>query len=225
MRRCVFLLTALLFLCTAPHGYGLITAKLPLRQVLNDATYICTVKVETIDADKLGAILVVDDDLKGKFPVRRFAVNLTGDAEAKKYDHTKQLLKRLAPRMTIVLFVNVSKERDKVNYGVFSYSNGTWFQLLATKAPEGEKTVFRFLHCEPYLRRTYKGTTEEMKTLVNDVLAGIATPPEFNDKEAPGLGPQVMEEKKDGGQNASLDCVDSWLLSGARFERRGAAAP
>ena len=225
MRRCVFVLTALLFLCTAPQGYGLITAKLPLRQVLNDATYICTVKVETIDTDKLGAVLVVDEVLKGKFPVRRFPVNLTGDAEAKKYDHTKQLLKRLAPRMTIVLFVNVSKEKDRVNYGVFSYSNGTWFQLLATKAPEGEKTVFRFLHCEPYLRRTYKGTTEEMKTLINDVLAGIATPPEFNDKEAPGLGPEVMDERKEGGQSVSLEYGALSPRSRATLPHEGAPAP
>jgi hypothetical protein len=97
------------------------------------------------------------------------------------------------------LFINEDKENDKVTYGAFSYSNGTWFQLLATKVPENQKTVFAFLHCEPYLRKTFKGTTEEMKTAVCDVVAGRAKPPEPNPKEPSGLGPEVMPEKKDSG--------------------------
>ena len=132
-------------LTAVPSAFGLITATLPLSKFLDDAKFICTVKVETIDTEKLGAVLVVEDDLKGKFPVRRLLLNLKGDSEAKKYDHTKQLLKRMAPRMTIVLFVGEVKGQ----YSAFAYSNGTWFHLMATKA-EDARTVFAFTHCEPY---------------------------------------------------------------------------
>jgi hypothetical protein len=198
MGRRTYFMTALLLLAVVPSAPGLITSPLKLSKMLDDAVYICTVKVETIDAEKLGAVLVVDEDLKGKFPVRRLLVNLKGDAEADRYGDTKKLLKRIALKMTIVLLINEDKrEKNKVTYGAFSYSNGTWFQLLATKAPEGEKTVFAFLHCEPYLRKTFKGTTEEMKTVINDVVAGIAKAPELDAKEPPGLGPEVTPEKTD----------------------------
>jgi hypothetical protein len=200
MKRCGFVLGSLALLWAVPSASAVITAKLPMRQIIDDATFICAVKVETIDSEKLGAIFVVDEDLQGKFGQRRLPVNLRCDKEGEKTDDTNRLLKRLAPRLTIMLFITAKKnEKNQVNsYDVLAYSNGTWFHLRATKAPEGEKTVFAFMHCEPYLRRSFKGTTEEMKSLVNDVLAGVAIPPTINDKEAPGLGPEVMEKKDSG---------------------------
>jgi hypothetical protein len=187
MRRRACVLAGMMLLITVPSAFGLITATLPLSKFLDDAKFICTVKVETIDTEKLGAVLVVEDDLKGKLPVRRLLLNLKGDSEAKKYDHTKQLLKRLAPRMTIVLFVG----EDKGQYSAFAYSNGTWFHMIATKAADVPKTVFAFTHCEPYLRKTFKGTTEELKAVLSDVVAGIAKAPDADPKEPPGLGPEA----------------------------------
>jgi len=194
MRQRACVLAGLMLLTAVPSAFGLITATLPLSKFLDDAKFICIVKVETIDTEKLGAVMVVEDDLKGKFPVRRLLLNLKGDSEAKKYDHTKQLLKRLEPRMTVVLFVGESKGQ----YSAFAYSNGTWFHMVATKAEDVPKTVFAFTHCEPYLRKTFKGTTEEMKTVISDAVAGIAKAPDADAKEPPGLGPEV--EKKDAGE-------------------------
>jgi hypothetical protein len=182
----------LALLAATPATFAVITYLVPMQTVLKDSTFIVTAKVDTLDKDKLTTIFVVDEDLKGKLPHRKLLINLTGDSEAKKDDHTGKLLKRLAPKMNVVLFV-MSRGAD---YHVFAYSNGTWFHLIAAKAGDPEKTVFAFTHCEPYLTRTFKGTTEEMKKVVVDGLSGKAKPPEPNVKEPPGFGPEVMPEEK-----------------------------
>jgi hypothetical protein len=165
----------------------------PLKEILDDSSFIVAAKVDLIDAAKLGTVFVADQDLKNKFPVRKLYINLTGDTEAKKDDHTTKMLKRLAPKMTVVLFVLTDKSGD---YVILAYTNGTWFQLVAKKTADPELTVFAFTHCEPYLTRTFKGTTDEMKKVVVDGLSGKAKPPPPNTKEPPGLGPEVMPEEK-----------------------------
>ena len=70
-----------LILATTP-AQALITRLTPLRDVLQEATFIFTVQVESVDADKPAMVLVVDEELKGKAPVRKLAVLFKGDAEA-----------------------------------------------------------------------------------------------------------------------------------------------
>jgi outer membrane protein assembly factor BamB len=164
-----------------------------LKDVLADAQFIFTVKVDAIDADKPAAVLLVDDDLKDKAPFRRLPVNLKGDAEAEKAKHTPQLLKRLAPKLPLVVFVI---PRGKT-YVVFCYTDGTWFQMRGVK--DGEALRWAFNHCEPYLRQTFKGSTQELKQIVVDGLSGKKDPPEPNRKEKPGFGPEV-EDKNTGKQ-------------------------
>jgi outer membrane protein assembly factor BamB len=173
-----------LFLCGEAHA--VITATLPLSKLLKEHDFIFAVKVEVLYPEKPGVVLVVDEQFKGKVPFQKLAINLTGDSEAKKDEHTPKLLKRLAPKLPLVLFANQRGKR----YTVFAYTNGTWFQVIGQKA-EGDTVRWAFTHCEPYLRRTFKGTTEEMRKIVVDGLAGKAKPPEPNEKEPPGLGPEV----------------------------------
>jgi outer membrane protein assembly factor BamB len=192
-RICLAALVLLALLTTTPIANAVITRLVPLREVLTESRYIVVARVELVDADKPATVLAVEEDLKkDKFPVRKVAINLTGDAEAKKDDHTGKMLKRLAPKLPVVLFI---VERDG-KYTAFGYTNGTWFQMIANKAADPEKTVFAFTHCEPYLTRTFKGTTEEMRKVVVDGLAG-KKPPDPNPKEPPGFGPEVQSQEKD----------------------------
>ncbi len=173
---------------------ALITAPLPLGQVLNDSPIILTARVDTLDPARPAMALAVDETLKGKAPFTRLAVNLKGDAEAAKSNHTPQLLKRLAPKLPLVLFVS---KLDK-QYTAFAYSNGTWFQLVGAETDDGVR--WTFTHCEPYLRKTYKGPTADLKQVIADVLAGKQEPPRPNLKEKPGLGPEVEADKpREGG--------------------------
>jgi hypothetical protein len=222
VRRGVFL-AGLLLVSIVPTAFAVITTELPLDRILKQAQFILTAKVESIDAEKLTAVLTADEDLKGKFPVRRLLVNLTGNSEAKKGDHTKMLLKRLAPKMTIVLFITEIPDNKEIKYYTFAFTNGTWFQMLATKVPEADKTVFAFTNGEPYLRRTFKGTTEEMKTVVSDVLGGKAKAPKTDPKEPPGFGPEATPEKKDSDNQAGMSMIDALLVimprPGPKFDK------
>src|SRR5205807_9188853 len=83
-------------------------------------------------------------------------------------------------------------------YFVFVYTNGTWFQVKGETVSDAEPVRWSFTHCEPYLRRTFKGTTAELKQVVVDGLAGKKAPPEPDTKEPPGLGPEIKNEKQEG---------------------------
>jgi outer membrane protein assembly factor BamB len=170
-------------------AWAVITRLTPLRDVLGEAQIIFTAKVESLDTARPGLVLMVDEALKGKAPFARVPVALKGDREAERAKHTPQLLKRLAPKLSVVVFV---LQRDK-EYTAFAYSNGTWFQMTGEQTDDGPR--WRFTHCEPYLRKTFKGPTTDLRQVIADVLAGKTKPPEPDDKEKPGLGPEVEEAK------------------------------
>ena len=176
-------------LAATPAG-AVIERPYPLETAIKDSQFIFAAKVDKLDPDKPSVVLTIGDALKGKVPFMRLPINLTGDADAKKKKETPQLLKRLAPKLPVIVFV--AKE-DK-QYLALVYTNGTWFQMTAE---EGDNPVWAFTHVEPYLRRTFKGTTAEMQKVLADVIAGKAEPPKVDAKEKPGLGPEVDEKPKD----------------------------
>jgi outer membrane protein assembly factor BamB len=202
MRRIAILLSGLGILLTAAPARALITTPTPLSAELSESQFICTATVETVDPAKPGMVLAVGEALKGKPPFRKVAVNLTGDADSVKKKETPLLLKRLAPKLSLVLFVN---QNDK-HFTAFAYSNGTWFQLAGERTDDGDVLRLPFTHIETYLRRTFKGTTAEMKQVVEDGLSGKKAPPEPDLKVKPGVGPEVEappapkeKEKQTGG--------------------------
>src|SRR5262249_54248216 len=100
--------------------------------------------------------------------------------------HTELLLKRLAQDLPVVVL------GDKRGM-VLAYSNGTWFQLKSHKpASPDAPHVFSFLHGEPYLRKTFKGTTAELRQVILDGLSGKKKLPAPDEKELPGFGPEVQ---------------------------------
>ncbi|HXG08932.1 MAG TPA: hypothetical protein VNK04_04015, partial [Gemmataceae bacterium] len=178
----------------AQRTEAFITTLTPLRGILADSQFIFTVKVDALDPDRPSVVLIVDEDLKGKAPFRRLPVNLTGDQAAQKAKHPAQLLKRLAPKLPLVVFVRQRGDR----FDALAYTNGTWFQMVGHRSSDTDAVRWAFTHCEPYLRRTFKGTTAELRQVIGDALAGKKTPPEPDPREPPGLGPEVPEND-DGG--------------------------
>jgi outer membrane protein assembly factor BamB len=175
------------FLLAAGVAEAVITRLTPLKEVLATEQYIFTVEVEKVDPDKPALVLQVRDDLKGKAPFRRLPVNLTGDSEGQKEKHTPQLLKRVAPKVMLVVFASQRGKR----YTAFGYTNGTWFQMLGQAGDDPAAVTWGFTHCEPYLRRTFKGTTSQLRKAVVDGLEDRKAPPEPDPKEPPGLGPEL----------------------------------
>jgi len=185
MRRC--LLAVLSLLLTSPLAFAVITALTPLRTFVVDAEFICIAKIEAIYADKPAMMLTAVEDLKGKLPFRKFPVHLKGDEEAQKLKQVPELRKRLAPGLPIVLFVNRPQEAKLT---VFAYTNGTWMQWVGDMTGP-DAAVLSLTHGEPYLRRTFKGTTAEMRQTLVDGLAGKKRLPNYNENEPPGFGPEV----------------------------------
>ncbi|MFL5342850.1 MAG: PQQ-binding-like beta-propeller repeat protein [Gemmataceae bacterium] len=194
----------------APAAHGLIKDLTKLRDVVASYPVIFVARVEKVHPDKPAAVLKVADQLKGKMPFQQLNVNLTGDAEAVKEKQAGQLLKRIAPDLPIVIFANKQGQRPGDPYLAFAYSNGTWFQLSG-RGDSDEKLVWSFNHFEPYFRRTFKGTTEELTKAVKDGLAGKKLP-EPNEKEPPGLGPEVSPMPVNAG--LPLGVVPTFVIIG-----------
>jgi outer membrane protein assembly factor BamB len=186
------LIVGLALLLSESPARALITALTPLQSVLQQSTFIVAATIEAVDADKGTMVVVVDEDLKGKSSIRKLPIAMKGDAEAKKKNHVPQILKRVAPKLPLLLFV---LKQDK-KYTAFAYTNGTWFQIAGVEADGAVR--WSLTHGEPYLRKTFKGSTAELKRVVVDGLSGKKDPPKPDTKEKPGFGPEIETEKKSG---------------------------
>jgi outer membrane protein assembly factor BamB len=193
------LLAMAFVLIAANVSHAVITALTPLKAFQSDAQFIVVAKVDKLYPEKPAMMLVVTDDLKGKTPFRQLPMSLTGDKEAAKDKHTEVMLKRLAPDQSVILFIN---QRGKV-LTTFGFTNGTWFQVIG-KATTADTAAWSFTHCEPYLRRTFKGTTAELQGLLKESLAGKKELPAPDEKEPPGYGPEVPQKKSDAGRGTSF---------------------
>ena len=189
MRRLIWVAGVVVLLAWASRGGAVITRLMPLAEVLEETTFIVTAKVDKLDPKRPGMVLTIDEVLKGKPGFKALPVLLEGDRRAIGLKEPPQLLRRLAVKLPLVVFINKSGER----WTAVCYTNGTWFSMTAVKV-DGELR-WAFSHLEPYLRRTYKGTTKEMVQTVRDALAGKRKPPRPNSKEKPGLGPEVPAKK------------------------------
>jgi outer membrane protein assembly factor BamB len=194
LRLPIFLLAVFGVFCAwSPPAHAVIVRLTPLGEVLELSSVIVTVSVESIDPKAPGMVLKIDKSLKGKPGFTKLAVNLKGDAVSLKGKETAKLLKRVGAKEKLVLFIH---QRDK-EFLAFGFTNGTWFGLSGVKADGALRWSFN--HFEPYLRRTYKGTTQEMIGAVTDVLAGKKKPPPVDKKAKPGLGPELPVKKKSTG--------------------------
>jgi outer membrane protein assembly factor BamB len=179
---CALLLTA--------GARAVIKNLIPLRDVVASEQMIFLAKVDKLDPARPAVVFTSGEALKGKVPFERMPVNMTGDAEATREKHTEKIFKRLKPDLNVLMFVSKKGQR----YLAFVFSNGTWFQMEG-RGEKPEDVKWSFLHGEPYLRRTFKGTTEELKRAVQDGLADKPLPPP-DEKAEPGFGPEAEQKEK-----------------------------
>jgi len=174
-------------ICAGPV-FAVIQRTPPLKDVIGAESSIFVAKVESVDWHAATMSLLVSDEMKGKAPYRHKIVSLAGDAEAQKSKQSTQLLERLAPNIELVIFSSIRSTRTTM----FAFTNGTWFQMTAQSRADESATV-KFTHFEPYLRRTFKGSTADLKQIVADALSGKKDPPPPDMKEPPGIGPPVKK--------------------------------
>jgi outer membrane protein assembly factor BamB len=195
---------------------GVITRITPLKEVLATEKLIFVAKVDKIDADKPAIFLTVSENLKGKPLFRAIPVNLIGDREGQKEKHPAAMLKRLAPGIPLIVFTSLNKQGTR--YTAFGFTEGTWFQMIGEVNNEDPALVrWSFTHCEPYLRRTFKGTTAELRQVLLLGLEGKNPPPEPNPNEPPGLGPEIKSAppRKDKSTRYQMEYSESCVSGSA----------
>jgi outer membrane protein assembly factor BamB len=206
------LLALALLALTASHASAVIMKLTPLAEVLETEDFIFVAAVDKIDPNKPSAIFKVEKNLKGESPFDRIPVNMTGNAEAKKNNDTKTVLDRLDASRKVVFFV--SKRGKK--YNAMAFVEGSWFSMQGTQDETDSKVVrWAFQNGEPFLRRTFKGTSPELIKIIEDGLAKKAKPPAPDEKEKAGYGPAV--EKK-CGPNAELPNAELGTRNAERSE-------
>jgi outer membrane protein assembly factor BamB len=184
MRRVSLLAVLLLAL---PVG-AVIIRLTALSELVAESTFIVEAKITALELKRPSLILEVTRVLQGKTEAKKWPVLIgEGDAGAQKRKEVPQLLERVGEDLPVVVFVS---QRDKEYVG-FVYTEGTWFSLEG-QTVDGE-VRWRFAHLEPYLRRTFSGTTAELRKLLE---AGKGYP-KPDAKGKPGLGPPL---KKATGQ-------------------------
>lgn len=178
----------------------------PLKSILMDSKHIAVARVESVDPARPSMKLVLIEDITGAAPEREVPINLTGDPNGKPLPSSpRDVTDRVkADMQAVVFFVD-----DLSNPFALIYVEGSWYRISRNA---GDK-AWRYLYPEVYLRRTFKGTTAEMKQAVLEVKDGKANPP-FDLSEKPGLGPAlpgvtaapllipVKNEAKDGTDKA-----------------------
>src|SRR5262249_20724530 len=148
--------------------------------------FIFVAKVEQLLPEKPALVLSVKDDLKGKAEYRRLPVVVMVDRRAEHENYIPQIMKRLAAGQDLILF---AKENGKRTI-VFGFSNGSWFHIAGQRVDK-DRVAWSLVSGEPLLRQTFSGTTEELRQLVADCLAGKRKSPDVNEMVKPGFGPEA----------------------------------
>jgi outer membrane protein assembly factor BamB len=175
---------------------AVVTAKTPLDSIESAAMYIIVGKVEKHFPDKPAMLVAITEDIKGKAPFRQLPINCkVADEKTFKDNQIEPLLKRFGSDAEIIFFINrpAAGRKNLITYG---YTNGTWFQIIGTPTGEKDKYVFGLTSAEPYFRKSFKGTNDELKKVLKDHAAGKAKLPPLDDKVPAGFGPEYAPPKK-----------------------------
>lgn len=157
-------------------AHAVITRLYPLAEVIVDADGIVATTVQSRDVKNQTVRLKRTIDLKGKVLSPQISVQLRGGDEA---SQVAALAQRLAPGRSVVLFT-------KGKQFALGFVEGTWFRLQQPPRPEAK--LWKFVHLERYLRRTFHGTSAELTKVVEEVLAGKGTAPAPDRDGKPGYG-------------------------------------
>ena len=206
-----FAVAILLGLIVAHPVPAVITAKTPLSAIEGAAKYIVVGKVEKYFGDKPAMLVTITEDIKGKAPFRQMPLNCkVADEKAFKDNQIEPLLKRFGPDIEIVFFIAEPPPGSaRKNLKTFAYTNGTWFQATGTPTGDKDNVVFVLTSAEPFFRKSFKGTHEELRKLLRDHAAGKAKLPPLDEKEPSGFGPEYKEKgeskkEKVGGRPSHL---------------------
>jgi hypothetical protein len=170
-------LLVLLWLMLCPARAGAVVKRIyPLDQIIADADTVTALRVESLDAKAHVAVLGRTRLMKGKPAWTKLTVRLSGGDDARQLPMIEARLTR--PRL-VILF-------SKTDLFALGYVEGTWFRIVEPPHPEADPWVF--VHLEPYLRRTFHGTSAQMDRIAVAVARGARKGPPPDLYVPPGYG-------------------------------------
>ena len=179
----------LLFLLGAIDLQAMIVRKYPMKEVLKQSQYVFEARVKAVDSAKKRLVVELVRDLKGLAPFSRLNIKLM---VSPKKEHQELLLKRVQNGLPLLVFAT----RVRGDFFFLGYTNGTWVSRGSKSVPAKDparrgSAVCSFRYCELYVRRTYKGKTSELLSLLPAVLSGKKPAPAYDPKVKPGVGPEL----------------------------------
>ncbi|HEY3283715.1 MAG TPA: hypothetical protein VGN26_15725 [Armatimonadota bacterium] len=155
----------------SPRGVSAMAQRYyPLREVIADTPSILLGRVVVADRDDLRAVLVLDEPLKGKAPLKWMGIDLrTGG-----WGHPSILSRRLAPGMPVVVFLSTAASRRVA----ICFANDTWFKATAPLGAIPDRQPWGLADIEVHLARTFSGKAEALAERVKAIVSGQDSTPD-----------------------------------------------
>lgn len=163
----VALLGMLVWLCRPANAF--VEKMYTMKEVLAESSNIMVGRIESIDAQKRQATVIIDRALKGPQEFKKVLIDFSNGPP----QHPQYLGDRLKVNDQIIIFY----QRSGNTIASEVHSAETWFQLYANDEPANRDNVWwRMSHVEIRFNRTYNGATPKLIKQTEDVLANKMAP-------------------------------------------------
>ena len=147
--------------------FGFIERRYTLPEVIDSSTNVVFGTVESVDVQKLRAVVKVEEDVMGKSGLNKIRINLAV-GQRRPGTSPEEMIKYFQKGKPVVLFYD--KHSGQLNS--LGHVGGKWFQCK-TFIGEGKDWKDRwwtFTHIEIHMHRTFKGWTADLQKQVGEIL-------------------------------------------------------
>jgi len=180
------------------HANAFIDREYSLQEVLDECTNILFGVVESVDKQRMRAVVTVLEDVKGKSLYSNININIAVGQE-RQGSTRKMLLDKLDVSLPIIIFY----KKEGASLTGLGHVSGTWFQIKGMDRPEKEKVWWNYTHIEIHMHRTYDGSTEDFQQLLREKF-GVPAKEDMS-FETPLAG--VASEKPDEEKLSKLERI------------------
>jgi hypothetical protein len=180
-----FLVVALSLLCLFSPSYtsfGFIERQYTLQEVIDACTNIVFGTVESVDVQKLRAVVKVEEDVMGKSGLQKIRVNLAV-GQRRPESTPEEMIKYFHEGKPAILFYD--KHSGQLNS--LGHVGGKWFQCktFVGEGNDWQDRWWEFTHIEIHMHRTFQGWTDDLQKQVREILQ--KTNPILGSEPAPGF--------------------------------------
>jgi len=170
------LLKAILLLCLFSSTYksfGYIERKYTLQEVIESCTNIVFGTVESVDSQRLRAIIKVNEDVLGKSELDKIKINLAV-GQQRPESSPEKMIQYFREGKPVVIFYDLHSGQ----LNSLGHVGGKWFQCKTFVGKEWEDKNWRdkwwnFTHIEIHMHNAYKGWTVNLQKQVRETVKNM----------------------------------------------------